>query len=271
MINRSLTIAAIPLPIAWADRRANFEAVEKAMASLRPGTDVVVLPELFSTGFIPDPDVMRREAEPSDGPAMQLITRLARQYRVAIAGSFLARGGDEAQPAIFNRAFFVEPSGETAFYDKRHLFSLSPEAQLLEAGQKPMPVVRFRGWNIALAVCYDLRFPVWCRNVGMAYDVVLIPSNWPTSRGYAYHHLLIGRAIENQAWYVGADCSGTDTYGCYDGMTAIVDHEGNIVAQSPADDPTAPVYATADREKLEHTRKRMPAWRAADNFKITNK
>lgn len=269
MINRSLNIAAVPLPIVWASRQSNFDAVEKVMAHIRPDTDLVVFPELFSTGFIADADVMRREAEPPDGPAMQLMERMARKYHMAVAGSFLSIDAGAAEGApVFNRAFFMEPSGEATFYDKRHLFSLSPEASLMEAGRKPMPVVRYRGWNIALAVCYDLRFPVWCRNRDMSYDMVLIPSNWPESRGYAYHHLLIGRAIENQAWYVGADCSGTDDYGCYDGMTVIVDHMGKVIARSSAESPAEPIYATADREQLENYRKRMPSWMAADRFSL---
>ncbi|MDE5900238.1 MAG: nitrilase family protein [Muribaculaceae bacterium] len=270
MINRSLNIAAVPLPIVRASRQANFAAVEVAMSQIRPDTDLVVLPELFSTGFISDADTLRREAEPSDGPAMQLMSRLARRYHMAIAGSFLAKNSDAADASVFNRAFLMEPSGEVTFYDKRHLFSLSPESTLLKAGNKPMPIVRYRGWNIALAVCYDLRFPVWCRNRNMHYDVVLLPSNWPSSRGYAFRHLLIGRAIENQAWFVGADCSGSDEYGCYDGMTVIVDHEGTIVAQSSSESPAEPVYSTADREQLELYRRRMPAWTVADQYKLLN-
>lgn len=266
MINSSLTVAAVPLPIKWADRFANYAAVEQCMATIKPGTDVVVFPELFSTGFIPDPEVLRREAEPDSGPAITLMKRLAGKYRMAVAGSFLARSENGAE--LFNRAFFIEPSGEATFYNKRHLFSLSPESEVLTAGKEPMPIVRFRGWNIALAVCYDLRFPVWCRNKGLAYDMVLLPSNWPQSRSYAYHQLLIGRAIENQAWFVGADCSGKDDYGCYDGVTVIVDHEGRPVAKSSEETPAAPVYATASREEIEKYRKRMPAWRAADDFVI---
>ncbi|MDE7389142.1 MAG: nitrilase family protein [Muribaculaceae bacterium] len=266
-MNTSLNIAVIPLAIRWANRNANFAAVEEAFAHLRHGTDLAVLPELFSTGFIPDLDVLSREAEPSDGPAMQLIARLAARHRVAIAGSFLAR--DAADPAaIFNRAFLMEPSGEVTFYDKRHLFSLSPESTLLRGGSAHIPVVRFRGWNIALAVCYDLRFPVWCRNTSMAYDIILFPSNWPQSRAYAFEHLLIARAIENQAWVVGADCSGTDDFGCYDGMSLIADHEGRVVARSTADAPTDIVYATADRNALTTWRNRLPVWRAADEFQI---
>lgn len=266
MINSTLTIAAVPLPIKWADRHANYAAVEQYMAQIRRDTDVVVFPELFSTGFIPDPEVTRREAETNNGMAMGLMTRMAQKYRVAVAGSFLARSEDGSR--IYNRAFFIEPSGEATFYDKRHLFSLSPEAETLEAGRVRMPIIRFRGWNIALAVCYDLRFPVWCRNKKLAYDVVLLPSNWPQSRSYAYRHLLIGRAIENQAWFVGANCSGTDDYGCYDGMTMIADHEGRMVAESTVESPSEPIYATAIRDELEHYRKRMPAWRAADDFEI---
>lgn len=264
MINSSLKIASVSLPVVWADKKANIDAVSDIMAGIRKDTDLVVLPELFSTAFVPDPDVQMRLAEPDNGETVGKLKELAAGYRMAIAGSYLACDGDGR---IFNRAFFVEPSGETTFYDKRHLFSLSPESSIMSAGTGRVPVVRYRGWNIGMIVCYDLRFPVWCRNVGLAYDVMLVPSNWPSVRGYAFEHLLIGRAIENQAYYVGANRGGADDYGDYDGMTFVFDQDGRPVGLADSDD-TRVVYVETSRDALERSRKRMPASSAADQFSI---
>ena len=137
----------------------------------------------------------------------------------------------------------------------------------MSAGTGRVPVVRYRGWNIGMIVCYDLRFPVWCRNVGLAYDVMLVPSNWPSVRGYAFERLLIGRAIENQAYYVGANRGGADDYGDYDGMTFVFDQDGRPVGLADSDD-TRVVYVETSRDARERSRKRMPASSAADQFSI---
>jgi len=256
-----LKIAILPLAIEWGDKDRNFGAVTAMMRSLEPDTDVVVLPELFSTGFIPDKDMMADMAEPLSGRTLQFVRDIAARYNVGMAGSFLAGVGG----LYFNRGFFVEPSGEETIYDKKHLFSLSCESSLMAGGCSRPAVVRFRGWNLALTVCYDLRFPVWCRNHGLAYDAMLVPANWPVSRGYAWKHLLIGRAIENQSYYIGADRAGEDDYGQYDGMAMIVDYEGRPIGETR--DPGF-VYAVLERDRIDASRQRFTAWRDADDFNI---
>ncbi len=267
MINSPLNIAVLPLNITWADRMKNLAAVETALNVMKPDTDIVCLPELFSTGFIADSDIMVREAETDSGNTMTTLKRLAKNKRIAIAGSYLARN-DEAT-AYYNRGFFIESNGETTFVNKRHLFHVSPEAQLLTEGKTPYAVVRFRGWNIALGVCYDLRFPVWCRNTmnheRYAYDIFLLPANWPQARAIALETLAKARAIENQAYYVVANRSGVDEYGEYDGLSFIEDYIGTRMATAAADEI---IYATADREGLEKLRDYMPAGLDSDNFKI---
>lgn len=267
MINTPLTICALPLNIAWADREANLAAVEGACAALRPGTDVVVLPELFSTGFIADPDVFHRLAETDDGPTLTRLRALARKYKVAVAGSYLARNVEGTE--FYNRGFFIEPNSTSTYVNKRHLFHVSPEASLLTAGKTPYALVRFRGWNIALGVCYDLRFPVWCRNVitrgRYAYDVFLLPANWPQAREVALRSLSQARAIENQAYYVIANRSGSDEYGDYDGLTFVDDYIGTRMATSTGSEP---IYVTTSRADLEKLREYMPAGLDSDSFKI---
>lgn len=267
MINSPLNIAILPLDIAQADRSANLKAVEETVAAMRPETDIVCLPELFSTGFIADPTLLHREAEPDNGPTMTRLRALAAKHRLALAGSFLACNDDRSE--FYNRGFIIEPTGETTFVNKRHLFHVSPEAQLLQEGTTTYPVVRYRGWNIALGVCYDLRFPVWCRNTMVhgryAYDIFLLPANWPQSRAVALETLARARAIENQAYMIVANRSGSDEYGDYDGLSFADDYIGTRMATAPG---SAPIYVTADREGLEKLREYMPAGLDSDNFKI---
>ena len=267
MTNAPLKIAVYPLDISWANREANIAAVEAASAALDSDTDVLVLPELFTTGFVADPDVYRRIAETDDGLTMTRIRALAKERRVAIAGSYLACNDERTE--FYNRGFIVEPTGESTFVNKRHLFHVSPEAQILTAGATTYPVVRFRGWNIALGVCYDLRFPVWCRNVmtrgRYAYDIFLLPANWPQARAVALEALSQARAIENQAYVVVANRSGSDEYGEYDGLSFVDDYIGTRVVSAPDGEI---VYATADREGLQKLRDYMPAGLDSDSFTI---
>ncbi len=257
---RNLKVAILPLSIEWDNKEKNFETVADAVATVESDTDLVVLPELFTTAFLPDKDMMGDVAEPLSGQTLQFVRELAKRYNVAMAGSFLAGVGG----LYYNRGFFVEPSGEETIYDKKHLFSLSQEYRIMAGGASRPPVVRFRGWNISLIVCYDLRFPVWCRNNRLAYDAMLVPANWPIARKYAWEHLLMGRAIENQAYYIGADRSGSDDYGQYDGMSVIVDYEGRPVGETRGNF----IYAILDRSKIDASRQRFTAWRDADEFNI---
>ncbi len=258
----TLKVASISLNIVQGNRDANLETVEQIIASLPEDFDIVVLPEFFSTGFTADSDELARLGETGTGETMQRIAEMACKYNMAIAGTFVAK----IAHAYYNRAFFMEPSGEENFYDKRHLFSLSPEAKAFHAGEKPMPIIRFRGWNIALMVCYDLRFPVWSRNRDNAYDVLIVPANWPDVRGYAWEHLLIARAIENQAYVVGANRSGSDNYGNYDNQTFLLDYLGKPIGENYLDGQLSAAEFSA--EKIIKFRKSFPVSADADNFTL---
>ena len=263
-IKEELGIAAIPLDIRWAEPQRNLLEAERIVRTLGPGTDIAVLPELFTTAFIDDPSLIGDVAEGSEGPTMMAVRKLAAETGIAIAGSFLC----VEHRVYLNRGFFVTPEGGTTFYDKRHLFCLSPEATLFGRGDDEVPIVCYKGWNIAIVVCYDLRFPAWCRNRGQRYDVLLVAANWPHARAYAWHHLLIARAIENQAVVVGADRSGTDDYGCYDGMTAVYDPMGQPVGESDTSDFRAPVYASETLTRLRKLRRSLPFGNDADDFSL---
>lgn len=262
-LTNNLRVTALPLDIKWADKEANLKAVEEAMALIPQGTDIVVLPELFSTGYADDPEAMTAMAERNTGETVDRLKALSQKYSVAIAGSFLA----STPPGVYNRGFIIEPNGDETFYDKRHLFSISAESKILRQGAEQPKVVRFRGWNIALVVCYDLRFPVWCRNRNNNYDLLIVTANWPQARGYAFEHLLIARAIENQCYVVGADRGGTDAFGVYDGLTQVYDYLGK-----PAGNTSGP-FVTADlnRLKQDEFRRKFPVVNDADDFNILMK
>ena len=255
-----LRVAALPLDIAWADKKANFEAVEKAFKYLPESTDIVVLPELFSTGYADDEALVKDLAERNTGQTIDFIKALAAKHQCAVAGSFLA----STPPGVYNRAFFIEPSGEETFYDKRHLFSLSREATIFHQGVDELKVVRFRGWNVSMIVCYDLRFPVWCRCRKNHYDILLVPANWPQARGYAWEHLLIARAIENQCCVVGCDRGGSDSYGNYDGLSQIYDGRGMPVGKQHG--PF--IVADLSRRQQDDYRRNFPVSNDADDFRF---
>ncbi|MBD5211045.1 MAG: nitrilase family protein [Barnesiella sp.] len=259
---RRLKIATYPMKIAWADREENLRAVEACAAKVASDTDILVLPELFSTGFMQDVQVISALAEPINGETITALKALSRRYGFAIAGSFLCRVGEK----FYNRCFFIEPSGEETYYDKRHLFSLSMEHEIFTSGDKLPPVIRYRGWNISLIVCYDLRFPVWCRNRRQNYDLMIVPANWPTSRGYAWKQLLIARGIENQSVIVGANRGGSDDFGDYDDLSFIVNGLGKIV--STPDPATGIIYADVDRDELAKIREKLPFGNDADDFSL---
>lgn len=266
-MSNNLRVASIALDIAWGKPDENLAVVGRTLQVLEGDTDLVVLPELFSTGYVSDPEAMNDLAQTVGGSTMATLHSLSSKYNLAFAGSFLARTGDK----FYNRAFFIEPSGDETFYDKRHLFTLSAESKVFSPGTEMMPVVRFRGWNIAMMVCYDLRFPVWSRNRSNAFDMLLVPANWPAARAYAWEHLLIARAIENQCCVVGANRSGVDDYGHYDDLTFIYDSMGRAVGERLArrSAPAPVIAATLSMDDLIQTRRRMPAASSADSFEIT--
>ncbi len=259
-----MKICSIPYDIVYASPEDNFVGVAHALSQVEKDTDVVVLPELFTTAFIPDEKNVQALAEPDDGRTVETIRRWAQFFGFAIAGSFLSTDG---HGHYYNRAFFIEPLGDATFYDKRHLFPLSTEDKVYSAGSVAPPLIRFRGWTFKLIVCFDLRFPVWCRNTASnPYDIMLVPSNWPNSRSYPYKTLLAARSIENQAYTVGANRSGIDPYGEYTKSdSAIYDYTGNAIQESRRN---GFLYALPDREELYLYRKKLPFLQAADNWSI---
>lgn len=259
-----MKICAIPLEIKPNAPEENLLTAAHALSRVETDTDVVVLPELFTTGFERDKATAEALAETDDGKTMQAVRRWAQFFGFAIAGSFLARGADGS---LHNRAFFTEPSGETTYYDKRHLFVLSAEDETYAPGQALPPRIRFRGWDFSLIVCFDLRFPVWCRSTREhPYDILLVPANWPHSRSAQFKLLLAARAVENQGYTVGCNCLGGKTEGEYEpGDSAIYDNLGNPIQETRTN---GYLYALLDHDRLTKARDRLPAYKVADRWSI---
>lgn len=252
------------MEIAWEDKECNLRRLEEAMEIMHPATDLLILPETFSTGFVTgDKEHVRPLAERNTGATVDFLKLLARRHNTAIAGSFIADSGG----SLYNRAFFIEPSGEETFADKRHLFTMAGEQKVFSRGHDRL-AVRYRGWNIAMVVCYDIRFPVWCRNCDNEYDILIAVANWPRARVAAWEQLLPARAIENEAYVCGVDCRGIDTGGYeYDGSSMAVDFKGKRIDRPQEGTPF--LYASFSKEKLEAFRTKFPAWRDADDFSLS--
>ncbi len=256
-----MKIAIIEHDIACGEKEENLITVAERLSRVEKDTDIVVLPELFSTGFISDPGRLRELAETTTGRTMDDVHRWAQFFKFAICGSYLACVGSD----YYNRGFFIEPSGEESYYDKRHLFSMGEESKLYKAGNKPSAVLRYRGWNISMLVCYDLRFPVWCRNRDGKTDLTIVPACWPDARAYAWKQLLIARAIENQTYVVGGNRSGSDDYGSYTGESHVMDFQGKEIA---AKEEEGILYAVLSHKQLSKYRQAFPVAKDADSFQI---
>jgi predicted amidohydrolase len=244
----------------WHDAEGNRAALEAALANVEPGVDVVVLPEMFSTGFTM---ASSEVAERMDGPTVAWLGAQARALDAAVVGSLVIEDGGR----YFNRLVWATPDGALRTYDKRHLFRMAGEDRHYAAGRDRIEVV-WRGFRICPLVCYDLRFPVFARNRRDAeYDVLLVVANWPAPRQRAWNALLRARAIENQCWAVGVNRVGVDGNGlAYTGGSAVYDWLGD--AQLEAFDTAGAVMARLELGPLTAYRRDFPAWQDADAFEL---
>lgn len=264
-MTKNLNVCLYPQEIVWGDKKSNLMKLEKALSEIHPETELLVLPETFSTGFPSGKgkEEIRPLAERNTESTIDFIKYLAHKYNIAIAGSFIANSGG----SLYNRAFFIEPSGEETFADKRHLFTMAGEHNNFSAGHSRLRI-RYRGWNISMIVCYDIRFPVWCRNTGNEYDLLIAVANWPKVRVDAWNKLLYARAIENEAYVLGVNCKGTDDAGFeYDGSSMAIDFKGKEISTRTSENSPY-LYATLSMEKLERFREKFPAYKDSDAFNI---
>ena len=253
-----MKLLLVQTDIVWGDPAANFSKIDELIASADTSRlDLVVLPEMFSTGFVTDP---RGIAERDGELSLEWMRRTAARTNAAVAGSVAV----EQDGRFFNRMFFVKPDGEVTAYDKRHLFSFAGEHKTYTGGTGRV-VVEWRGWRILLQVCYDLRFPVFARSRG-DYDMILYSANWPTVRIDVWNTLTKARAIENLCYVAAVNRTGDDPYVSYSGGSYLVDYKGRTVASD--DGKEQAVICEADLEALRTFRRKFPADDDADGFRL---
>lgn len=255
-----MNIILLQTDIGWRAPRANMKhaaaLIGKAAAGSAVPVDLVVLPEMFTTGFDLDPV----SAEGSGTLALEWMRGQASRYDAAVAGSVIW----EEEGLVHNRLLFVKPDGNYIYYDKRHLFTFAGENKRYTPGGSRV-VVTWRGMRILLQVCYDLRFPVFARNRN-DYDMILYVANWPQVRMNAWDTLLKARAIENACYVAGVNRCGSDPSQDYTGGSAIIDFKGHVMAHAGGNE--ASIEASTDMEALIKFRKKFPVLDDADDFTL---
>lgn len=252
---QDLTVTLLQCELAWENPAANLSFFEESFEQSIQQTDLVVLPEMFTTGFSMN---ARELAQDMDGTAVTWIRETSARHQVDITGSMIIRDGQR----YYNRLIWAKPDGTLQTYDKRHLFRMSGEHEVYSAGNQPI-LVELKGWNIRPFVCYDLRFPAWTRNVKKQYDLAIFVANWPAPRSMHWKTLLRARAIENQCYVIGVNRVGTDGNGLpYDGNSSIIDPMGTVLYQQK--DTPAIHTEKLTFDTLTSYRKSFPAWMDAD-------
>lgn len=254
-----MRIALIQAAPAWHDAAANRELFAQMIDTIEQDVDLVVLPEMFSTGFtMSSGDV----AETMAGETVTWMRDQATQRGVTIVGSVVIEDGQ-----YFNRLVWMPPDGRATTYDKRHLFRMAGEHEHYAAGRERV-VVTIGSWRVCVSVCYDLRFPVWLRSRN-DYDLLLCVANWPAARQAAWDTLLRARAVENQSYVAAVNRVGSDGNGVeYQGGSAVYDWNGTALAEE-ANDPTV-LHASLDLDAVRAYRQDFPAWRDADEFEVVS-
>ena len=260
----TLTCTLIQTKLFWEDANANRQMLEEKINSIEK-TEIVVLPEMFSTGFSMQPEKL---AETMNDETIAWMKRIASGKKIILTGSLMIKDGDQ----FFNRLIWMLPNGNYGCYDKRHLFAYGDEHNHYSAGSKRL-IASVKGWKLNLQVCYDLRFPVWARQIMrdevFEYDVLILVANWPERRSNAWKTLLQARAIENQCYVIGVNRVGEDGNKMHhSGDSMVIDPLGEILYHKKDEEDIFTVQL--NKEHLEAIRKRFPFWKDADRFIITN-
>ena len=265
----SLTITLIQTNLFWENKKANLNILQQKIESIQEKTEVVILPEMFTTGFSMRPELF---AEKMEGETVQWMKKIAADKKIILTGSLMiespsanAQGGK-----YFNRLIWMLPNGQYGIYDKRHLFAFANEHDHYTAGNKKL-IASVKGWKINLQICYDLRFPVWSRQSPgeneNKYDLLINVANWPEKRSIAWKTLLRARAIENQCFVAGVNRVGEDGKNIYyNGESSVIDPLGEIIYQKKNQEDI--FTCTLSKEKITETRNTFPFWQDADKFTI---
>lgn len=262
-MSNTLTITLIQTTLHWEDKTANLSMLEEKINQVKGKTEIVLLPEMFSTGFSMQAKLL---AEKMEGPTLAWMKRIAATNKIVLAGSVII----EEEGNYYNRLVWMLPNGQYGVYDKRHRFAFAGEDDHYTAGNKRL-IASVKGWKLNLLVCYDLRFPVWARqqseNDEAEYDILVYVANWPEKRVHAWKTLLQARAIENQSYVIGVNRVGKDGKDIpYSGESMVIDPLGEILyTKKDAED----IFTiTLEKESLQVIRNQFPFLRDADEFNI---
>ncbi len=265
-----LTVSTIQSILHWENKAANLGMFEEKIKEISDEAELVVLPEMFSTGFTMQP---QKFAEKMDGETMAWMKRIARVHQIILTGSIII----EEEGKYYNRLIWMLPNEQFGYYDKRHLFAFAGEDQHYSAGNKRL-IASVKGWKINLQICYDLRFPVWARQSPQSarkendieqpeFDVLIYVANWPERRNIAWKTLLVARAIENQCYVIGVNRVGIDGNNIYhSGDSMIVDPMGEILSYQKDIEDISTIRL--QKEMLHSTREKFPFWKDGDHFMI---
>lgn len=255
-MNQNLKISLIQTDIVWENPKVNLRHYEEKINSLDNNPDLILLPEMFNSGF----SMNFSEKNPSE--SHQWMVHAAKNSNSAIFGSLAIQENEH----IYNRGHFVYPNGETQFYDKKHLFKYGKEHQTYTAGNTAI-IAEIKNWKIKPLICYDLRFPIWSRNIAPFFDILVYVASWPMARIEAWKTLLKARAIENQCFVIGVNRIGQDGNGLnYNGQSMVIDFTGNVMLD--AEDQNGIFSTELSFENLQKFRTQFPFLADADPFEL---
>ena len=258
-MKNELKIVGIQAALVWENPEQNIAFFEKKINTLEAGFDLIVLPEMFTTGFTMHPE---RVAEKMDGFAVSWMQKIAKEKQAAICGSLVISAADK----FYNRFIFVHPTGEIETYNKRHSFTLAGEDEVYTSGTEKI-IIEYKGWRICPLICYDLRFPVWARNTEN-YDLLIYVANWPIARIKAWDTLLKARAIENMSYVIGVNRTGKDGNNYeYSGNSILLDCLGEELS-SLKNNEVGIVTANFVKSEQDRIRKKLGFLADKDSFKI---
>ncbi len=258
----TLTLTTIQTTLAWEDKAANLQMLEEKIRGIEGYTELVILPEMFSTGFSMQPQLF---AEKMEGETVEWMRRISAERKVILTGSLII----EEEGRYYNRLVWMLPNGHCGYYDKRHLFAYAGEDQHYAPGNKRL-IASVKGWKINVQICYDLRFPVWSRQSpsdksAPEYDLLIYVANWPERRSHAWKTLLCARAIENQCYVAGVNRVGRDGHNIHhSGNSLVIDPAGEVLYHRAEEEEVFTL--TLEKERLEEVRTKFPFWKDGDDF-----
>ncbi len=268
MIPRDITVAAVQSQLFWENKEANLHMFGEKIRAISTSLDLLVLPEMFSTGFSMD---AKRLAEPMDGPTLVWMQKQANRLNSFVTGSFIV----EEKGKYFNRLLWVRPDGTFLHYDKRHLFRLAGEEKIFTAGDKTL-IADLHGWNVCPLICYDLRFPIWSRNrwkksgddLVADYDLLIYVANWPERRVLAWKTLLMARAMENSSYVIGVNRIGNDGNNIFhSGDSVLLDFKGESLKNAVISRDEI-ISEKLSYQLLAEYRKSFPSGLDGDKFQL---